>query len=59
MFNLVRDKYIAIYSEEYLFHMIENYVLLKMIEVPSFDYPKDVEPKQFKKFKSVLKNLNL
>jgi len=59
LFALVRDKYIEIYSEEYLYHMVENYVLLTMINKPSFDYPENVVLQKVEKKKSILKSLNI
>jgi 5'-3' exonuclease len=59
MFELVRDKYIEVYGEEYLYHMIENYLLLNMLTKPSFDYPEEVVLQKVEKKKSILKSLNI
>ena len=59
LFTLVRDKYIEVYGEDYLYHMIENYVLLKMMRKPSFDYPENVVLQKVEKKKSILKSLNI
>lgn len=58
MYNLVRDGYIEVYGEDYLYHMVENYILLCMVNKPSFDYPKDAEPIPYKREETV-KRLNL
>jgi len=59
MYNLVRDGYIEVYGEEYLYHMVENYILLCMIAKPSFDYPKDATLTAWEPKKNVLERLNL
>tara|TARA_R110000765_G_scaffold416645_1_gene518584 strand:- start:517 stop:804 length:288 start_codon:yes stop_codon:yes gene_type:complete len=44
-FELVRNVYIHKYGQEqYLHHMVENYLLLNMLNIPSLDYPQDVAP---------------
>jgi len=39
MFQFVRDAYMVKYGDEWEYHMVENYMLLKMLDKPSFDYP--------------------
>ena len=54
MFNFVASKYVNKYKEDYMYYMVENYVLLKMLDEPAFDYPETVEPvvwKEVKQFK--------
>jgi len=59
-FRIVRDGYIAKYGEDYLYNMIENYVLLTMINKPSFDYPENAVLTPVEKPKSsILKRLNI
>lgn len=43
LYELVRDVYIDKYEDDALEIMLENYILLKMLDKPSFDYPKDVK----------------
>jgi len=59
MYKLVRDGYINTYGEEYLYNMVENYLLLCMITKPSFDYPKDVKLTSYKTKASTLERLKL
>jgi len=49
LYNLVRAKYINVYGADYLLHFIENYVLLKMLDKPSFDYPKSLNIQPYTK----------
>jgi len=51
MFNHVRQAYIDKYADEYLYYMVENYLLLKMVDKPSFDYPKDIKLREWKSAK--------
>jgi len=43
MFIYVRNAYINKYGADYLYYMVENYMLLNMMTKPVMDYPKDVE----------------
>jgi 5'-3' exonuclease len=59
-FNIVRDGYINKYGEDYLYNMLENYIMLTMIKIPSFDYPKEVVLKSvIKEKENILKKLNI
>jgi len=49
MYEFVRNQYVKKYGENYLYYMVENYVLLKMLDKPSFDYSRDVEPQSWNK----------
>ena len=51
MFYIVRNGYIEKYGEEYLYYMIENYLLLNMMTKPCFDYPDEVIPVNHRKEK--------
>lgn len=44
MYKLVRDAYVEKYGVNYLYYMLENYILLKMISTPKFDYPENIVP---------------
>jgi len=46
MFNHVRDAYFAKYGSRYLYHLVENYILLNMLVKPIMDYPKNAEPRK-------------
>jgi len=48
MFNHVRDAYIKKYGGRYMYYLLENYMLIKMLTEPCFDYPEDIEPIVFK-----------
>lgn len=42
VFEYVKMLYIKTYKENALNHMLENWILLKMIDKPMFDYPKNL-----------------
>jgi 5'-3' exonuclease len=48
LYNFVRDQYIIKYGSRYMYHMMENYMLLKMMDKPCFDYPLNIEPIKWK-----------
>jgi 5'-3' exonuclease len=58
-FNMVRDFYINKHGEDYLYHLIENHILLTMMVKPCFDYPKEIEFTKVEKFESKLKKLDI
>jgi len=58
-FQMVQDQYIKKYKEAYLPIMLENFALLKMLQKPMFDYPKDIELKKFEKIETKTKLLNI
>jgi 5'-3' exonuclease len=59
-FNIVRDAHIQAYGENYLYHLLENNVLLTMMTTPKFDYPTDIKLTSVVKEKeSILKRLNI
>ena len=59
-FNIVRDEHIRVYGEDYLYHLLENHILLTMMKEPIFDYPIDPILTAVKKEKeSILKRLNI
>jgi hypothetical protein len=47
MFNHVRDCYIEKYKDFYLYYLVENYVLLKMLDEPIMDYPSNIKISNF------------
>lgn len=55
MYNFVRTQYVKKYGEEYLYYMVENYMLLCMLTQPKFDYPTEVEPIEWNKPKKDIK----
>ena len=55
MYELVRHEYLKKYGKEYLYYMLENYILLKMLTKPKFDYPQIIEPILYK---TIAGNLN-
>ena len=52
MFQYVKAAYQNVYGEQWLYHMVENYVLLKMLDKPCFDYPKELNIIKWGKKKS-------
>jgi 5'-3' exonuclease len=44
LFDYVLSIYKEKFKEHYLYYLVENYILLKMISKPSFDYPKEIKP---------------
>ena len=48
MYSFVRTAYMTKYGEDYAYYMVENYLLLKMIDKPSFDYPKEIKLMEWK-----------
>ena len=55
MYNFVRTQYVKKYGEDYLYYMVENYMLLCMLTQPKFDYPTKVEPIEWNKPKKDMK----
>ena len=41
MFEHVQEAYINKFGENYLYHLVENYILLYMVKKPCMDYPKN------------------
>jgi 5'-3' exonuclease len=41
-FEVIRQAYIKKYGELYLTFLLENYILLKMLDKPMFDFPKEI-----------------
>jgi 5'-3' exonuclease len=60
-FNLIRNFYIDKHGEDYLYHLLENHILLTMMSQPSFDYPTNIDLISVKKETTIskLKSLNL
>ena len=52
MFQHVKRVYQRVYGEEWLYHLVENYTLLRMLDKPCFDYPISAEPTAWKQVKS-------
>lgn len=44
MFQHVKSVYQRVYPNDWLYQLTENYILLKMLDKPMFDYPKDIQP---------------
>jgi 5'-3' exonuclease len=58
-FQCVRSAYIKKYGELYLMFLKENFLLLKMLDKPMFDFPKDItlQPYIFKEEEKHLRTL--
>jgi 5'-3' exonuclease len=48
-FKVVRDAYIKKYGEVYLTFLLENYILLRMMDKPKFDYPANITLQKYHK----------